>query len=442
MLAHAVCAAKPCGGSSFAMRDPSVLMIRQPPAYVPRPIAAAELMITHSGGRSKSGERCPDATSASAMIPIVFCASFVPCVKATKAPEKSWSRRKMRFTMPGARFRMIQRTLIISAAARNAPSTGASKDGISTLSFSPSHWTTPRPSAATADPTMPPMSAWLELDGSPMYQVMRFQVIAPTRPARTMSSVMTPWSTIPFAIVAATSKDTNAPRKFRNAALTTAVRGESARVDTEVAIALAVSWNPFVKSKNNATTTTPKSKASIACPRRVWRKSGCAARPRCSPSGLRPQSRPYRMGYGRSLRPFLRTSIAPWQRAPSRQTLLEVLDDDVPDDVGSGLAGVDRILERLEDVLPADHLDGIHMVLEEAGDRLPKKAVRLVFEGLHTYEVAFGVAQPAQLSESPGKVLDGLDEEPALLERLLHRTVDLVEREEVRRVLDEVDDVV
>jgi hypothetical protein len=104
--------------------------------------------------------------------------------------------------------------------------------------------------------------------------------------------------------------------------------------------------------------------------------------------------------------------------------------------------GVDRILERLEDVLPADHLDGIHMALEEAGDRLPKKAVRLVFERLHMDEVALGVPQAPQLCEGPGKVLGGLDEEPALLERLLHRTVDFVEREEVGRVLDEVDDVV
>ena len=36
----------------------------------------------------------------------------------------------------------------------------------------------------------------------------------------------------------------------------TAVRGASARVETEVATALAVSWNPFVKSKISATITT------------------------------------------------------------------------------------------------------------------------------------------------------------------------------------------
>ena len=65
---------------------------------------------------------------------------------------------------------------------------------------------------------MPPISAWLELEGRPRYHVIRFQVIAPTRPARTTSSVMTSGSTIPFAMVAATSNETNAPATFRIAA--------------------------------------------------------------------------------------------------------------------------------------------------------------------------------------------------------------------------------
>ena len=88
---------------------------------------------------------------------------------------------------------------------------------------------------------MPPISAWLELEGSAMYHVIRFQVIAPTSPASTTSSVMTSGLTIPVATVAATWRKTNAPAKFRTAALRTAARGESARVDTLVAIALAVS---------------------------------------------------------------------------------------------------------------------------------------------------------------------------------------------------------
>jgi hypothetical protein len=43
---------------------------------------------------------------------------------------------------------------------------------------------------------------------------------------------------------------------FRTAALRTAARGESARVETDVAIEFAVSWKPFVKSKKSATATT------------------------------------------------------------------------------------------------------------------------------------------------------------------------------------------
>ena len=128
--------------------------------------------------------------------------------------------------------------------------------GSSTLSTSPCHWTTAKPLAAIAEPTMPPMSAWLELDGRPRYQVIRFQVIAPTRPARTTSRVITSGSTIPVAMVAATLKETNAPAKLRIAALMTASRGDSARVETLVAIEFAVSWNPFVKSKKRAVATT------------------------------------------------------------------------------------------------------------------------------------------------------------------------------------------
>ena len=71
------------------------------------------------------------------------------------------------------------------------------------------------------------------------------------------------WSTIPFAIVAATAIETNAPAKLSTAALATAARGLSARVETLVAIELAVSWKPLVKSKNSATATTAQSSGSI-----------------------------------------------------------------------------------------------------------------------------------------------------------------------------------
>ena len=125
------------------------------------------------------------------------------------------------------------------------------------MSFSPVQLTTPKPPvAATEDPMIPPISAWLELDGRPRYHVIRFQVIAPTSPARTTLSVIASGSTMPVAIVAATAKKKNAPMKLRIAELITAFRGESAWVETLVAIEFAVSWKPLVKSKNRAVTTT------------------------------------------------------------------------------------------------------------------------------------------------------------------------------------------
>jgi hypothetical protein len=129
----------------------------------------------------------------------------------------------------------------------------------------PLQLTTLQPSAAIAEPIIPPMSAWLELDGSPTSHVIRFHVIAPTRPAMTISSVIACWSTMPVAIVAATATEANAPAKLSTAALATAMRGLSARVETLVAIEFAVSWKPFVKSKNSATATTDQSIRSI-CP--------------------------------------------------------------------------------------------------------------------------------------------------------------------------------
>ena len=58
---------------------------------------------------------------------------------------------------------------------------------------------------------------------------------------------------IPFPTVFATAVVTNAPARFATEAMNTATRGVSARVETDVATAFAVSWKPFVKSKPSAT---------------------------------------------------------------------------------------------------------------------------------------------------------------------------------------------
>src|SRR3954451_9628776 len=137
----------------------------------------------------------------------------------------------------------------IAIAATVKARIGATMPGTSTFSISPSPKTADGPSATKAAPTTPPISACEELDGRPSHQVARFHAIAPIRPANTTVVVIAAGSTMPLATVAATFNEMNAPAKFRIADIATAVRGDIARVDTDVAIAFAVSWKPLVKSK-------------------------------------------------------------------------------------------------------------------------------------------------------------------------------------------------
>src|SRR5690349_13645842 len=103
---------------------------------------------------------------------------------------------------------------------------------------------------------MPPISACEDDEGRPKYHVARFQAIAPHRPAKTIGSVMSSGLTMPLAMVAATEIEMNAPTKFSVDAMSTATRGAMARVEIEVATALAVSWKPFVKSNASAVPMT------------------------------------------------------------------------------------------------------------------------------------------------------------------------------------------
>ena len=61
---------------------------------------------------------------------------------------------------------------------------------------------------------------------------------------------------MPPEMVLATSVERNAPTRFSTAASSTATFGLSAPVAMGVAIAFAVSWKPFVKSKKSASTMT------------------------------------------------------------------------------------------------------------------------------------------------------------------------------------------
>ena len=112
VAAAPVSAQKPENGFSLVMRLPIVRTMRQPPVRVPMPIAACADRMIHHGTVFRSGRcmkwRCDAgsakwcwlATSSPPMMPIVFCASFVPCESENAAADPSCARRNQRSTEP------------------------------------------------------------------------------------------------------------------------------------------------------------------------------------------------------------------------------------------------------------------------------------------------------------------------------------------------------
>lgn len=109
------------------------------------------------------------------------------------------------------------------------------------LSTTPCQMTSVPP--ASAAPTIPPNNACEDDEGSPKYQVTRFQVIAPISAAKRIPIPFDPSgvSISPSLTVLATPEPRNAPARFITAAIASAARGVSARVETDVAMALAES---------------------------------------------------------------------------------------------------------------------------------------------------------------------------------------------------------
>ena len=163
-------------------------------------------------------------------------------------------------------------------------------------------FTAPEPLATIVAPITPPIRACDELDGIVRYQVIRFHIIAPSNAASTSTKPSPPASTlgftIPFAIVAATLIEMNAPAKFRHADIKTATRGFNAPVAIDVATAFAVSWKPFVKSNARPPTTTRMRISSEP----MRGESADLAQPPCKQIVTIPPRRPGRSVLARDLR--------------------------------------------------------------------------------------------------------------------------------------------
>src|SRR3954447_18994873 len=267
---------------------------------------------------------------------------------------------------------------------------GAITAGMSTSPTRPSAMIALSPLAATAAPTTPPIRAWEEEEGSPKYHVATFQEIAPIRPANTVVVVFEPDSTMPLATTAATLIDRNAPAKFSSAAAVTATRGGRARVEIDVATTLAVSWNPLVKSNASAVAMTSTMMMSL-----------CTARPRSA-----------------------------------------VLDHDALEGVRDGLARVDRRLEALVDVFPAQHDHGIDAIVEQGRHGLPGHPVAVVLQPVDLHREGADVGEVAQAGHGLLDLPRALQEDVGQPLGLLHRRLDLVQAEVVGHLLGQIDDVV
>src|SRR5438270_6686659 len=108
------------------------------------------------------------------------------------------------------------------------------------------------------------MSACEDDVGRPHHQVSRSQTIAPIRPVMMTVAVTCSTCIIPEPMVFATFvPNTNAARKLKNAAQITASFGESTRVDTTVAMLLAASWKPLMKSNARAIKTVIRTRSVV-----------------------------------------------------------------------------------------------------------------------------------------------------------------------------------
>src|SRR3954447_9788038 len=128
----------------------------------------------------------------------------------------------------------------ISRKAPPKPTSGDRTIGMTTLSLMVPQCTTDP--EAMAAPTSPPISACDDEDGRPKYQVMRFQAIAPTTAENTTTRPCdVSGASMMLPTVLATFTETREPARLKTAASASADRGDSARVDTDVAIAFAAS---------------------------------------------------------------------------------------------------------------------------------------------------------------------------------------------------------
>ena len=180
------------------------------------------------------------------MIPIVFCASLLPCDSAMNPAETIWSRRKARFSRDGLPSRQIQNSAIMNTKPSAKPDDRADDQALDHLD-QPGDVDRPAPGVGhrRADQAAHQRvrrgrgDAEVPGDQVPDDRAQQGRQDHDLRDRR-------PAAISPLPIVAATAVPVSAPTKFSRAARRIAVRRGSTPVLTTVATALAASWNPLM----------------------------------------------------------------------------------------------------------------------------------------------------------------------------------------------------
>src|SRR5215218_7209887 len=322
------------------------------------------------------------------MTPMVFWASLPPWPRLNAAADSSCSRRNRPSTRAGVDRWKIHRLASMSTNPRAMPNSGDS--GMNKMVFSRLlASSTPKPALATPAPAKPPMRACEDEVGRPSHQVRRFQAMAPASPAKTTASLTTAESTVLPTVLATCVWKTRKAMKLNRAAQMTASRGVRTLVETTVAMELAASWKPLVKSNTSASATM-------------------AMTERRARSGM--------------------------------------LDDHGLHRVGDVLEAVEGLLQLLDDVLPHEHIAGRMLGVEvvEVGPGPPVQAVALVLQLVEVDQVGAQrlLLEPAQVAQAvggrPGRPVD----QPGLLDHRVQGLGHLVQDQQVGRFLDGVEHIV
>src|SRR5437867_8922457 len=113
-----------------------------------------------------------------------------------------------------------------------------------------------------------------------------------------------------------------------------------------------------------------------------------------------------------------------------------MLQQNAFEDVGHILTAIGAILETLIDLFPLDDGHRVLLVLEQAGDRVPRDAIRVVLQAVHRDEAGVQIGRLPQLRDAAAEFFARPVDDVRQLDGLLRRLLDLVDGHPIRHRFD------